>query len=165
MDRQQERLIEWACQKLIRRYYYHVDRYEYEDAAALYTDNARWEVTGVDLEGREQILEGLYAGLQDGTIRHVLTNTVVNVADENHAEAWSYLNVNFSPRARFDKMDGALPFDGPNRISDHYTAFERMLDGWKMSHRKGRVIFRGKGEPIPLEKWAGKEGLLMEQKP
>ncbi len=102
MDRKQERLIEWACQKLTRRYYYHVDRYEYEEAVELFTDNARREVAGCDLEGREQILAGLYGGLQDGTIRHVLTNTVVEVSDENHAEAWSYLNVYFSPRARFD---------------------------------------------------------------
>ncbi len=41
MDRKQERLIEWACQKLMRRYYYFVDRYEYENAAALFTDDGQ----------------------------------------------------------------------------------------------------------------------------
>lgn len=83
MDRQQERLIEWACQKVMRNYYKYVDQYKYEDAAALFTEDATWKVMGVDLEGRDQILKGLYEGLQTGTIRHVLTNTVVTVIDEN----------------------------------------------------------------------------------
>ncbi|MDP6722587.1 MAG: nuclear transport factor 2 family protein [Pirellulaceae bacterium] len=164
MDRQQERLIEWACQKVLRQYYTHVDQYEYEDAAALFTDDATWKVMGVDLKGRDQILEGLYAGLQKGTIRHVLTNTVVTVIDEDHAEARSYNNIYYSPRARTDETEGALPFDGPNRISDHYASFTRTDDGWKMSSRVGRVIFRSKAEELALETWAGKEGLLLEQK-
>ena len=165
MDRKQERLIEWACQKLMRRYYYFVDRYKYENAAALFTDDARWQAMGIDLKGREQILEGMHKGLEEGTIRHVLTNTVVKVADETHAEAWSYLNIYFSPRARIDNWDGALPFDGPNRVSDHYAALEGTSGGWKMSHRRGRVIFRSKAEALPLETWADEEGLLMEPKP
>ncbi len=163
MERQQERLIEWACQKVIRQYYNHVDQYEYEDAAALFTDDATWQVMGVDLKGRNQILKGLYEGLQTGTIRHILTNTVVTVIDEDHAESRSYNNIYYSPRARADEIEGALPFDGPNRISDHYASYTRTDDGWKMSSRVGRVIFRSKAEELALETWAGKEGLLLEQ--
>ena len=113
MDRKQERLIEWACQKVMRNYYKHVDQYEYEEAAALFTEDASWAVMGVDLKGRDQILKGLYAGLQKGTIRHILTNTVVTVIDEDHAEARSYNNIYYSPRGRLDEVDGSLPFDGP----------------------------------------------------
>ena len=164
MDRQQERLIEWACQKVMRNYYKYVDQYKFEDAAALFTEDATWKVMGVDLEGRDQILKGLYEGLQTGTIRHVLTNTVVTVIDENHAEARSYNNIYYSPRARSDEIEGALPFDGPNRISDHFASFARTDDGWKMTSRVGRVIFRSKAEELALETWAGKEGLLAEQK-
>ena len=165
MDRQQERLIEWACQKLMRRYYFHVDRYEYEAAAALLTDDARWNVLGVELEGREQILAGMCAGLQESTIRHVLANEVVKVTDADHAEIWWYLSIYFSPRARLDNWDGALPFDGPNRVSDQYAALVRTPDGWQISQRKARVIFRSKAEPLPIETWADKEGLRKVQKP
>ncbi len=164
MDRKQERLIEWTCQKLMRRYYKHVDQYEYEEAANLFTEDATWEVMGVDLKGREQILKGLYEGLQKGTIRHVLTNTVVTVIDEDNAEANSYNNIYYSPRGRLDEVKGALPFDGPNRISDHYASFVRTEAGWKMSSRVGRVIFRSKEEPLALETWAGSKGLLAERK-
>ncbi len=164
MDRKQERLIEWACQKVMRNYYKHVDQYEYEEAAALFTEDASWEVMGVNLKGRDQILKGLYEGLQKGTIRHILTNTVVTVIDEDHAEAQSYNNIYYSPRGRLDEVDGPLPFDGPNRISDHYASFTRTDDGWKMSTRVGRVIFRSKAEPLALETWAGQEGLLAGQK-
>lgn len=33
-----------------------------------------------------------------------------------------------------------------------------------MTSRVGRVIFRSKAEELALETWAGKEGLLAEQK-
>ena len=90
---------------------------------------------------------------------------MVNVIDENHSEAWSYLNIYFSPRARLDNWDGALPFNGPNRISDHYAALEHAPEGWKMSHRKRQVIFRSKSGELPPETWADKEGLMATQKP
>ncbi len=34
-----------------------------------------------------------------------------------------------------------------------------------MSHRIGKTIVRSKGEALPIETWADKEGLLAEQKP
>ncbi len=111
MDRKQERLIEWACQKLMRRYYYFVDRYEYENAAALFTDDARWQAMGVDLKGREQILEGMHKGLEEGTIRHVLTNTDL---DGNGLEIYCESN---DARALFQRgrgdQDLRFSFDDP----------------------------------------------------
>ena len=90
MTRDEERAIEWECQKLVRQYYYHVDHYEYEQAVALFTLDVDWLGLGVKLDGREEILEGLYGGLGAGTIRHVMTNIVVNVVDEDHAESRAY---------------------------------------------------------------------------
>lgn len=164
MDRKKERLIEWGCQKLLRNYYKHVDQYEYEAAAALFTDDATWDVMGVSLRGRQQIIEGLYEGLQTGTIRHVLTNTVVTVIDETQAESRSYNLIYYSPRGRRELIDGALPFDGPNRISDHYASFILTDDGWKMSSRVGRMIFRSKSDKTAIETWAGSKGLLGNSK-
>ena len=37
MDREQERAIEWECQKVVRRYYPHVDAYDYDQAVQMFT--------------------------------------------------------------------------------------------------------------------------------
>ena len=41
MDREKERAIEWECQKVLRQYYQHVDRREFEKAVALFTPGRR----------------------------------------------------------------------------------------------------------------------------
>ena len=97
MDANQEMAIEWECQKLMRRYYHHVDHYEYDEAILLFTPDVDWLGLGVKLDGRKQILEGLHGGLGAGTIRHMLTNVVVTVIDEDHATATAY-NTLYSSR-------------------------------------------------------------------
>ena len=73
MTRNEERAIEWDCQKVMRQYYHHVDHHEFEDAVKLFTEDVTWKVMGVALRGREELLEALIGGLGNDTIRHVLT--------------------------------------------------------------------------------------------
>ena len=73
MDREQERATEWACQKVVRRYYAHVDAYEYDQPVQMFTPDFDWSVIGVKLDGRQEILDGLVGGLGSGTIRHMIT--------------------------------------------------------------------------------------------
>ena len=47
MDREQARAIEWECQKVVRRYYAHVDAYEYDQAVQMFTPDVDWSVIGV----------------------------------------------------------------------------------------------------------------------
>ena len=69
MDRNQERGIEWDCQKTLRQYYRHVDHHEYDEAAQLFTEDADWKVMGLSLKGRGEILEALHGGLGNDTGR------------------------------------------------------------------------------------------------
>ena len=87
MDGNQIRGIEWDCQKLVRQYYQHVDLREFDKAVQLFTKDVEWYSMGVNLHGREEILNSLKPALGKGTIRHVVTNMVVNVIDDNHAES------------------------------------------------------------------------------
>ena len=89
MDRETERGIEWDCQKTWRQYYLYVDHHEFEKAVTLFTEDITWKEMGLNLKGRDELLEALYGALGDDTIRHCLTNMVVNVIDEDHAEAAS----------------------------------------------------------------------------
>ena len=159
MDRKEERGIEWDGQKTLRQYYQYVDHHEDEDAVKLFTEDADWKVMGLELEGREEILEALYGGLGNDTIRHVLTNAIVNVIDEDNAESWSYNAIYYSREGRIEDRDKPLPFDGPHRFGDGYARLKRVDGEWQIAAREGgQLVFRRPNEPVALEAWAEKEG-------
>ena len=156
MDYNQKRAIVLDCEKTICKYYHHVDQGEFDEAVALFTSDVLWEVLGVELRGRENLLKGLHGSLADGTIRHIVTNTLVNVVDENNADVKFYLSIYYTQGIRVENNDGPLPFVGPHRIMDQGDTMIRTEQGWRTSYRWGRPIFRcNVDQPIQLETWAG----------
>ena len=162
MTREEERAIEWDCQKLWRRYYYHVDHREFEQAAALFTEDIDWTNSmGIVLSGRDELLKGLYGALGDGTIRHVLTNMVINVVDEDHATARAYNSICYKKGVKYEEHDGPIPFEGPHRLGDNYTEFLRTDEGWRISKRRSNIIFRRNPEErVGLEIWGDEAGKM-----
>ena len=159
MDRNQERGIEWDCQKTLRQYYHHVDHHEYDEAVQLFTEDADWKVMGLSLKGRAEILEALHGGLGNDTIRHVLTNMIVTVIDEDNAESWSYNAIYYSREGRIEDRDKPLAFDGPHRFGDGFARLKRVNGQWQIAAREGgRLVFRRPNEPIGLEAWSESEG-------
>ena len=159
MTRDEERAIEWECQKVWRRYYYHVDRHEFEKAVELFTADIDWLSHGVKCDGRDDLLKCLYAALGEGTIRHVLTNTVTTVVDDDHATVRSYNTIYYSADAEFVQSSGPLPFEGPHRLMDCYAELTRTHEGWRISKRRSSIAFRrDPDEPIRLEIWGHEEG-------
>ena len=159
MDRDAEREIEMECQQLVCKYYDHVDHYEYEQAVALFTLDVDWIALGVKLDGPNEILKGLYGGLGDGTIRHVLSNIMVDVIDENHAKGRVYGTLYSSPDICYDQHEGPISFEGPTQIVDGLDEYTRTADGWRISQRRGNAIFkRDPSLPVPLQSWAENEG-------
>jgi hypothetical protein len=159
MNRSEERAIEWECQRVLLQNLQHVDQRNYEAAANSYTADAIWSVDGMTLKGRDEILEALYPALGDGTIRHVFTNTVVNVIDADHAESRSYHSIYYTPEARIEDQEGPLPFEGPHRIGDQAVKMERTEEGWQIASLQSTTIFRrNPDEPTSIERWANEEG-------
>ena len=161
MTRDEERAIEWDCQKVMRQYYHHVDHHEFDEAVKLFTEDVTWSVMGINLKGRDEILEALHGGLGDDTIRHVLTNVLVTVIDKNNAELWNYTTNYYSREGRREDMDRPLRFEGPHRLGDMFAKLRRVGDEWKIAAReRGEHIFRRADEPVALEDWAKQEGKL-----
>lgn len=158
MDRTQERTIEWECQKVLRQYYQLVDQRRYKKAAKLFTPDIEWQAFGVNLKGREEILSGLIGGLANGTIRHIITNTIVNVIDENHAISRSYNTDYYAPDLKLEDSAKPLPFSGPHRIEDNYSELQRVDGNWLISKRDIKLIFRrNPAVPIAFETWGNLE--------
>ncbi len=159
MERDQEREIEQDVSRALSQYYCDVDQRQYEAAAALYTEDAEWQSLGVVLCGREAILKALYGGLADGTVRHIKTNALVNVIDEDHAQARWMNTVYYTSDSRIEDQDGPLPFEGPHRLQDFRANFVRTAEGWRIEMRDSSLIFRRNlDEPVAIETWAKSEG-------
>ncbi len=138
MDRLEELLIEWECQKVLSQYYHHVDQREYDEAVKLFTPDVHWQIMGLDLHSREEV-RGQFGGLAESTIRHVLSNFVVKVIDENNAEMKCYLAI-YVEKGFPD--DGPIPFEGPDRISNSYSKLRRTDEGWQLAERSGQLIYQ-----------------------
>ena len=158
MTRDEVRAIEWDCQKVLRQHYQHVDRREFEQAVALFTPDVDWNCLGVPLRGREEILEALRPALGKSTARHVLTNTIINVIDEDHAEAKSYNTLTTSHDTTFEVGDSPIPSEGANILVDLSEQLVRTDEGWRIAQRRAVAIFRNDPTPIPLETWASEAG-------
>ena len=159
MERETEQGIEWDVQKTLRQYYHYVDQREYEKATALFTPDVDWEVMGLRVGSHEDMLEALQKSLGSDTIRHVLTNTVVTVIDEDHATARSYNTLYYTAGARIEDQDGPLEFEGPHRTHDAYAELVRTADGWRIAKRRSEMIFRrNPDEPVTLETWSKESG-------
>jgi len=155
MDRKQVRAIEWECQKVLRRYYAHVDAYEYQKAVKMFTPDVDWSVIGVKLDGRQEILDGLEGGLGAGSIRHMITNTCTDVIDDDHATARSYVTLYSSHNIRFDQNDGVIGFEGANLLGELVDDFVRTEEGWRIAKRRGLGVFmRNPDKPMPIHTWA-----------
>ena len=160
MTRDEEREIEWDCQKVWSQYYHYVDHHEFEKAVKLFTEDVIWDLMGINLEGQEELLQALYSALGNDTTRHVLTNVVVNVVDKNHAEARAYNTIYYSREGRREDMDVPFQFKGPHRLVDHNARLRRVGDEWQISARSGAGVFRRPNEPTTVEQWAEKEGKI-----
>lgn len=159
MERDEEHAIAWDCQKVWRQYYHYVDHHEYEKAVKLFTEDVTWRVERLDLKGRDEILEALYGGLGNDTIRHVVSNTVVNVIDADHAELSEYHTIYYSREGRREDMDGPLQFEGPHRLGDSFAKMRRVGDEWQIAAREQtRTIFQQRNQPMALSEWAEAEG-------
>ena len=164
MNRDEERAIEWDCQKTMRQYYDYVDHRDFDSAANLFTEDIDWLSHGVRLQGRKELREGLQAALGEGTIRHVLSNTVVNVIDEDHAELNEYHTLYYVADQEYENVDGPLAFEGPHRLVDCFAALVRTSEGWRIAKRRAPIIFRrNPDEPVRLETWGEKEGKITQE--
>ena len=123
---------------MLRKYYHHVDQRQYDEAVQLFTPDVHWVVMGLDLHGREAVRNS-FGGLTDSTIRHVLTNTVVTVIDEDNAESISYNSI-YCEKGFPD--DGPIPFKAPDRLGTQHAKLRRTEAGWRICERGSTPAFK-----------------------
>ena len=133
-------LAEHACQKLQMLYGVHADRGESEAFTRLFaTDGSVAVPEAPAFVGHAAIYASMEALKAQGvTMRHVMTNPVVNVVDAETATGSCYLTV-YNSRAEPDAV-GARPIALPATMGEYADTFRRTADGWRF---QSRVLTRG----------------------
>ena len=144
MEQAQERAIQWECKHLLASYYNHVDHGEFEEGSQVFAPDVEWRWREWSVSGRENMLKDLKSALSTVQIRHLITNTVVKVIDETHAESLSYVTI-YTHKGNLAE-DGAAPHDGPDYINELHDKLIRLDDGWHIAQRHIKTAFERKAK-------------------
>ena len=91
LSREAARAIEADCTQVLTRFFNAFDQWRYDDMVAMFAPHGVWHRAGKSLNGAAAILEALNARSRTQTVRHVVTNIQVDVADASRAEFILYV--------------------------------------------------------------------------
>jgi hypothetical protein len=137
-------LIEHACAKLQRQYGVFADRGDIEGFTNLFAADGSVAVPEAPpFVGHDAIRASIKAlGEQGVTMRHVLTNNVVDAIDAQTAEGVSYLVV-YNSQAEPDER-GVRPVEAPATVGEYRDRFRLTADGWRFQSRVLTRVFRAR---------------------
>jgi hypothetical protein len=141
MTEDERRAAEWDCTKLINRYTLLTDAADWEQVAALYTQDglmARPTAPASPITGREAILAA-FLSRPARPSRHVVSNVVVDVVSDTEATATSVL-ILYTGEA---PSGGGLPTRNPSgpAVGYYHDRLRRTAEGWRFAERRGGLDF------------------------
>jgi ketosteroid isomerase-like protein len=138
-------LAEQACQKLQMLYAVHADRGDVEAFTQLFAPDGSVEVPEAPaFVGHAAIRASMEALNALGvTMRHVMTNPVVQVVDETTATGACYLTVWNSKDA--PDAAGVRPIALPATMGEYADVFRKTDAGWRFQSRVLTRVFRPAG--------------------
>jgi hypothetical protein len=151
MDRDEERRIEWDCTQLVTAFYAALDEKRYEDLAGLFAVDGIWNRLGVDLVGREAILQALGTRV-DWLTAHIVTNTRVAVRDMNHADTVQYITLYRHEDWAADA--GPAPVVLPLGVLKHWDTHVRVGSTWKIASKRSHAIMANRERVTHYDKKA-----------
>lgn len=148
MTDEEAMLIEHACSRLQARYCILADRGDVEGFTALFTPDASITVPDApSFCGQAAIGASMRMLASLGvTMRHLMTNSVVEVTGPDSAVGVCYLTVFNS--AEPPDAGGCRPSDIPSTVGEYADEFRRTQGGWRFSSRTLKRVFRRADDPV-----------------
>jgi len=135
--------IEAACTKLVNLYYQYNDNRQFQDASLLFAeDGALSRPTDPEnfTVGRDNILAAWESRPKARITRHIISNIIINVENEEQAKGTCYATLFMAPidgeKARFGVKASPSQLVGEFDID-----FALTDDGWKIARTTGEIIF------------------------
>ncbi len=143
MDIHQIQSIEQACTRLVNQFSNFNDAGDYVSLCDLFTADASF-ARPTDPEnftsGRENILAAFQSRPNDRITRHIISNIVIEVANDSTAKGSCYATLFMAPvdaeAAKFGVKANPSQF-----IGEFYIDFSLTPEGWKISRQTGKIVF------------------------
>lgn len=133
MDILQRIACERDCERLVNTYANRIDAYDYDGFMELWTDDAVWNVLGRVWTGKAGIRQGLEVRDPTMICRHLVTNIVIDVIDQDRASGVCY-TIAYRALNQRDRAPG--PLDFPQFLVDYRDVFARdPRRGWLFARR------------------------------
>jgi hypothetical protein len=140
VDPMTRRAIEADCAKVATSYSVFLDFRRYAELVDLFTETATLNLDGWLLDGQAAIREYMFSRPNSRTNRHVCSNLLIDVIDENTAKGIAYVTI-----YRFDANDDTprtrMPFEGPYVVGYYDDRYTRVGDQWKFTSRAISATF------------------------
>jgi hypothetical protein len=118
-------------ERLIYRFFLHLDERRYADLCALMAPRGVWHRQGKALQGPDEVLDALKLRPAGATTRHLITNVIVDITGAASAEATHYLAVFFHGADTPPSLPVRIEL--PRHISIFSEKFVRTADGWRVA--------------------------------
>ena len=141
MNEQAQWLAKCACREVIEQSVRHVDNGDAEALSRLFTDDAVLvRPSGAALHGRAAIRQSYAERPAQRITRHLVTGTVVEVAQDDQARARSYVLLwtgsSDAPASPF-----GTPADPRQLVGEFDDQLRRLSDGsWRIARREARFV-------------------------
>lgn len=144
MDNSERQEIERACERLVTQYCHFVDHGAKDRVFELFAEDGIFNHPAGTMTGRAGIIEGVkaldIAGLMS---RHVCSNLLIDVVDENNATGVVYFQV-YRHEGEVGRRVSPLT-NQPVLVGDYRDTFVRTDEGWKFKRRDVIAVFYGAG--------------------
>jgi hypothetical protein len=143
MNDNERRTIEADCRDLVVRLCQLSDHGEREQSVDCFTRDGTWIRGGKPFKGREEMLQS-FRGSPTQVIRHLTSNILITVKDDNTAEGVTYyLAFHTDPGSAPPKLP--LKLDPPFSLGEWHDKFTRTPQGWRITHREVKRFFQHEG--------------------
>jgi hypothetical protein len=144
VDADERRRIEQDCRDLVAAVAQLGDHRDATGAAALFAEDGTWVRGGRPYQGRPGVIESYGRLPATQVTRHMSANCVVQVRDQDHAEAVTYY-VAYHHDPGVETPAYPLPLDPPFSLGEWHDRFVRTPEGWRIAHRETRRLFERRG--------------------
>lgn len=129
------------CQALVTAFAHHVDHFDAEKVVGLFTPDATFERKGEVLRGQAEIRAAQARRPAGAVVRHVCAPSHIEVIDDRRARGTTYFQIYRGARTEATPT-GPLPMPEPDVLGQFEDEFVLTSEGWRISARRARGIFR-----------------------
>ncbi len=138
-------LIERECERLVVQFCHYVDHGQAQQIADLFSEDGVWTAPGAGtLTGRDELRAGLgeRQAKTSRVARHVCSNLLLDVLDEDTAQGVVYVTIYRHDRPEGESDQDVAPVDLPLMLGEYRDRYVRTPKGWRFARREVAVAFR-----------------------